>query len=88
MEQIPIGADEHKVAAWGATEQGGKIVPLWIPRGNCGADDIRFELLYCGVCHTDVHQVKNDWSMSAYPIVPGHELAGRVVEVGANVTKV
>jgi uncharacterized zinc-type alcohol dehydrogenase-like protein len=51
------------------------------------ADDVVIELLYCGICHSDLHNVRNDWGYSKYPMVPGHEMVGRVVQIGANVTK-
>ena len=44
-------------------------------------DDVVIEILYCGVCHSDLHQVRNDWGFSTYPMVPGHEIIGRVVSV-------
>ena len=50
-------------------------------------DDVVIEVLYCGVCHSDVHNVRNDWGNANYPMVPGHEIIGRVVEVGAQVTR-
>jgi alcohol dehydrogenase (NADP+) len=50
-------------------------------------DDIAIEILYCGVCHSDVHNVRNDWGNAKYPMVPGHEIVGRVVEVGSEVTR-
>ena len=49
-------------------------------------DDVSIEILYCGVCHTDIHFVENDWGMTVYPVVPGHEIIGRVTEVGPEVT--
>ncbi len=49
--------------------------------------DVVIQILYCGVCHTDIHQVRNDWGFSIYPIVPGHEIVGKVINVGANVKK-
>jgi len=49
------------------------------------ADDVSIEILYCGVCHTDIHFVDNDWGMSQYPVVPGHEIIGRVTAVGPDV---
>jgi len=49
-------------------------------------DDVSIEILYCGVCHTDIHFVENDWGMTVYPVVPGHEIIGRVTAVGAEVT--
>lgn len=48
-------------------------------------NDVAIEILYTGVCHSDLHMAKNDWGWTAYPIVPGHEIVGRVIEVGANV---
>jgi alcohol dehydrogenase (NADP+) len=51
------------------------------------ADDVVIEILYCGVCHSDLHQVRNEWQNSIYPIVPGHEIVGRVTKVGPAVTK-
>ncbi len=51
------------------------------------ADDVVIELLYCGICHSDLHNVRNDWGYSKYPMVPGHEMVGRVVQTGANVSK-
>lgn len=86
--ELPIGENETKVVAWGITEQDGKHKPMWIPRGQCGPDDIRFEMHYCGICHSDLHTLKGDFGPVRFPLVTGHELAGRVVEVGANVTKV
>ncbi len=50
-------------------------------------DDVAIEILYCGVCHTDIHFVENDWDMTMYPVVPGHEIIGRVTEVGAGVSR-
>jgi len=56
-------------------------------RRDARPDDVVIEILYCGVCHSDLHQVRNDWGGSIYPIVPGHEIIGRVVGVGAEVTR-
>ncbi len=50
-------------------------------------DEVLIDILYCGVCHSDLHQVKNDWGNSLYPCVPGHEIVGKVVEAGSGVTK-
>ncbi|HTE24195.1 NAD(P)-dependent alcohol dehydrogenase [Flavitalea sp.] len=58
-----------------------------IERRETGPHDVRIEILYCGVCHTDLHQVRNDWGFSIYPMVPGHEIVGRVTEVGDHVKK-
>ena len=54
-------------------------------RRDPGPQDVQIEILYCGVCHSDVHQVRDEWGNSAFPIVPGHEIVGRVVKVGSEV---
>jgi len=56
-------------------------------RREPGPEDVAIEILYCGVCHSDVHMVRNEWKHTVYPIVPGHEIVGRVVRVGNAVTK-
>jgi len=49
--------------------------------------DVEIEILFCGVCHSDVHMARNEWGGAVYPVVPGHEILGRVTRVGANVTR-
>ena len=61
--------------------------PFRFERREAGPRDVQFEILYCGVCHSDLHQVRNEWGGTTYPIVPGHEIVGRVTKVGADVTK-
>lgn len=56
-------------------------------RRDPGACDVQMEILYCGVCHSDLHQVRNEWQNTVYPCVPGHEIVGRVTAVGGGVTK-
>ena len=51
------------------------------------ADEVQIDVLYCGVCHSDLHQVKNDWANTVYPCIPGHEIIGRVVQTGSSVTR-
>jgi cinnamyl-alcohol dehydrogenase len=51
-----------------------------------GVDDVTIKVLYCGMCHTDLHFMKNDWDITMYPVVPGHEITGVVTSVGANVS--
>ncbi|NIJ75540.1 putative zinc-type alcohol dehydrogenase-like protein [Xanthomonas campestris] len=62
------------------------LAPYAFERRALRPDDVAMEILYCGVCHSDLHTARNDWGMSYYPIVPGHEIIGRVIEVGAQVT--
>lgn len=56
-------------------------------RRDVGVDDVAIDILYCGICHSDLHQVNNDWNSSQYPMVPGHEIIGRVKSVGKNVRR-
>ncbi|MCW3073139.1 MAG: hydroxyacid dehydrogenase [Flaviaesturariibacter sp.] len=58
-----------------------------LQRRELGPKDVQIEILYCGVCHSDIHQVRNEWGNSIYPMVPGHEIVGRVTGVGSDVTK-
>lgn len=85
---LPIGENEFGARAWAVPKHGEKHVPIIIPRGNVGANDVKFELLFCGICHSDCHSGHNDWGRTRYPFVGGHELFGRVVEIGSAVTKV
>lgn len=72
--------------AYGAKEAKGELGPLQIKRRETGRDDVRIDITYCGVCHSDIHTVNNDWKNSVYPVVPGHEIIGRVVETGEGVS--
>ncbi|MCL7931057.1 NAD(P)-dependent alcohol dehydrogenase [Halomonas llamarensis] len=63
------------------------LEPLTIDRRAPRPDDVAIEILYCGVCHSDLHFAKNDWGLTRYPIVPGHEIVGRVTSVGNDVTR-
>ncbi|MDG1137962.1 MAG: NAD(P)-dependent alcohol dehydrogenase [Opitutales bacterium] len=73
--------------AYAALEAKGKVNPFSIERRDPGPHDVQIDIEYCGVCHTDLHFVNNDWGMSQYPIVPGHEIVGRVSGVGDKVEK-
>jgi uncharacterized zinc-type alcohol dehydrogenase-like protein len=64
-----------------------KLGPYRFERREPRADDVVIEILYCGVCHSDLHQARNDWANSIYPMVPGHEIIGRVVSVGTSVSR-
>ena len=63
------------------------LAPFRFDRREPRPDDVVIEILYCGVCHSDLHTARNDWGWTTYPIVPGHEIIGRVVEVGREVTR-
>ncbi|RYY93757.1 MAG: NAD(P)-dependent alcohol dehydrogenase, partial [Chitinophagaceae bacterium] len=64
-----------------------KLHPLDFERDAPKAGELLIDILYCGVCHSDLHQVKNDWGNTVYPCVPGHEIIGRVRQAGPGVTK-
>lgn len=63
------------------------LEPFQFERRELTATDVQIEILYCGVCHSDIHQVRNEWGMSNFPIVPGHEIVGKVINLGSAVTQ-
>jgi uncharacterized zinc-type alcohol dehydrogenase-like protein len=63
------------------------LVPFSFERRKTGPRDVRIDILYCGVCHSDLHQARDEWGGTTFPIVPGHEIVGRVTEVGSEVTR-
>src|SRR6266702_4778245 len=63
------------------------LVPYSFDRRDPGANDLVVEIAYCGICHSDIHQVRDEWHNAIYPMVPGHEIVGRVTAVGADVTR-
>ncbi|ABD90415.1 NAD(P)-dependent alcohol dehydrogenase [Rhodopseudomonas palustris] len=73
------------VKAYAAQSAASPIAPFSLERREPGPHDVQIDILYCGVCHSDLHQARNDWSNSLYPMVPGHEIVGRVVATGAHV---
>ncbi len=76
--------DTQAYAAQSATSPLG---PWNFQRREVGPHDVQIEILYCGVCHSDIHQVRDEWGGSVYPMVPGHEIVGRIVKTGDHVTK-
>ena len=76
-----------EVRGYAATSSTSPLAPFTFQRRDVAAHDIRIEILFSGICHSDLHQAHNDWGNSMYPMVPGHEIVGRVVEVGSAVTK-
>jgi len=73
--------------AYAAQDARSPLAPLAIPRRTPGPLDVEIEILYCGVCHSDLHTVRDEWDGTAYPCVPGHEIVGRVARVGERVAK-
>lgn len=74
-----------KTKAYAAQDAATPLAPYSFERRAVGPDDVRIDIQFCGVCHSDLHQIRNDWKNSIYPMVPGHEIVGRAAEVGANV---
>ncbi len=73
------------VKAYAAVSATSALTPTTIERREPGAHDVEIEILYSGICHSDIHQVRNEWGNATYPMVPGHEMVGRVTRVGAHV---
>ena len=71
--------------AFAAPSATSPLVPFQIDRREVGPHDVQIEIAFCGVCHSDIHQVRNEWGGAMYPMVPGHEIVGRVTQVGAHV---
>ena len=74
------------IKAYGATAGDQPLGPLDITRRETGPDDVRIDIAYCGVCHSDLHQVRAEWAGTVFPCVPGHEIVGKVSAVGSAVT--
>ena len=72
---------------YAAPEKNAALEPFSFERRDVGDKDILIDIEFCGVCHSDIHQVNDDWGGAIYPMVPGHEIVGRVVQVGKCVTK-
>ncbi|KAJ3194945.1 hypothetical protein HDU83_008760 [Entophlyctis luteolus] len=82
-----MSAAANSVYAIGITEVGQKLHLMEIPRRDVGPNDVKIDIKYCGVCHSDVHHVRQEWGPTGMPAVPGHEMTGYVSAVGSNVTK-
>lgn len=76
-----------KAAAYAAQTGKTPLAPFTIDRRDPGPNDVQMEILYCGVCHSDLHSARGEWEFIQFPVVPGHEIVGRVTKVGANVKK-
>lgn len=82
---IAINAKEIK--AFGTEAANASLNQLNINRRKPVSHDIEIEILYCGVCHSDLHTARNEWHNTIYPCVPGHEIVGRIISVGSHVKK-
>ena len=85
----PESRGQYKARAYAAASANSPLAPTMILRRDPGDDDVQIKILFCGICHTDLHLVRNEWSAvrTVYPCVPGHEIVGRVTKVGSGVTK-
>src|SRR5690349_21553584 len=76
-----------KSSGYAAQNAKSPLGPFKFDRRDPGKSDVQIDILYCGVCHTDIHMARNEWKGTIYPVVPGHEIVGRVSNVGSGVTK-
>jgi uncharacterized zinc-type alcohol dehydrogenase-like protein len=81
------GFNMTETKAYAASSAQSPLAPSSIQRRAPGKNDVQIEILFCGICHTDVHIVRNEWGATTYPCVPGHEIVGRVTQVGKAVKK-
>src|SRR5271154_3990227 len=80
----------YNAKAYSAASQTSPLAPTTIARRDPTEKDVQIEILFCGICHSDLHQARNEWSgvmPTVYPCVPGHEIVGRVTKIGSAVTK-
>lgn len=75
------------IRGYAATSATSAVAPFSFPRREPLPNDVQIEILYCGVCHSDLHTVRNEWQNTIYPVVPGHEIVGRVTAVGEKVKR-
>ncbi|CAM4102166.1 NAD(P)-dependent alcohol dehydrogenase [Acinetobacter pragensis] len=76
-----------QVLGYAAQNESSTLVPFKFERRATREDDVVIQVEYCGVCHSDLHMARNDWGFTQYPVVPGHEIVGRVTSVGGKVSK-
>lgn len=76
-----------KIAAYAAQSADTPLAPFSVERRTLRPDDVEIRILYCGVCHSDMHTAHNDWKGSVYPVIPGHEIIGEVTQIGPAVTR-
>ena len=76
-----------EVKAYAAQQATTPLAPWNFNRRDPGPHDVQFDILYCGVCHSDLHQIRDEWGGAIFPMVPGHEIVGRVTKVGDKVTR-
>lgn len=75
------------VKAFGTNASDEPLIPMTIERRDTRDNDVKIDISFCGVCHSDIHTAHNDWKNARYPVIPGHEIVGKVSEVGKDVSK-
>ncbi len=76
-----------KAMGYAANHSFTRLKPLEFERAEAGAGEVEIDILFCGVCHSDLHTARAEWEGTQFPCVPGHEIVGRITAVGDNVTK-
>ena len=84
---IDVTADTTSCRGYAAADASTPLAPYTFTRRALRANDVRIDIRYCGVCHSDLHQARNDWRNTVYPCVPGHEIVGQVAAVGPSVRR-
>lgn len=87
VAETAVGVGPYEAKAFGASSATSPLKEISIERRALGANDVLLDILYCGVCHSDIHTVRGEWGPAHYPCVPGHEIIGRVRAIGSQVTK-
>src|ERR1700726_671821 len=90
QKETPSKEQTNTAKAYAAQSASSGLAPFTLQRRAPRAQDVQIEILYCGICHSDLHQVRNEWEgvmPTVYPCVPGHEIVGRVVKAGSAVKK-
>lgn len=87
LNKNPQNTKMKNIKAYGTLSEKEDLKLLKIERRDVQSNDIKIEILYCGVCHSDIHTARNEWGGARYPVVPGHEIIGKIIEVGAKVSK-
>jgi uncharacterized zinc-type alcohol dehydrogenase-like protein len=77
----------NEVRAWGVATAGKPLAPMTIERREARPRDVALDIQFCGICHSDIHQARDEWSGAMFPMVPGHEIVGRVTRVGSEVSR-
>ncbi|OMP06538.1 Alcohol dehydrogenase superfamily, zinc-type [Corchorus capsularis] len=82
MSKSPEEEHPQKAFGYAARDSSGTLSPFQFSRRENGEEDVTLKILYCGVCHSDLHTLKNEWGFTRYPVVPGHEIVGVATKVG------